>query len=145
MARHISSGTLANSFDRRSVVLGVLQGGVGLLLAGRMGWIALAQNQRYPLLITSLDATRLDDVASSTLHAPHADQARLGFAIAHLLDASAPAPTDLSPEQQALAAADRTARRPGRARLALSLSLYRFVRRLAGPVAAYRLSFSWSA
>ncbi|GJA10278.1 NADH-quinone oxidoreductase subunit NuoG [Aeromonas caviae] len=64
----------------------------------------LAQNQRYPLLITSLDATRLDDVASSTLHAPHADQARLGFAIAHLLDASAPAPTDLSPEQQALAA-----------------------------------------
>ena len=64
----------------------------------------LAQNQRYPLLITSLDATRLDDVASSTLHAPHADQARLGFAIAHLLDASAPAPTDLAPEQQALAA-----------------------------------------
>ncbi|MCR6555152.1 NADH-quinone oxidoreductase subunit G, partial [Aeromonas sp. CPF2-S1] len=64
----------------------------------------LAQNQRYPLLITSLDATRLDDVASSTLHAPHADQARLGFAIAHLLDASAPAPTALSPEQQALAA-----------------------------------------
>ncbi len=64
----------------------------------------LAQNQRNPLLITSLDATRLDDVASSTLHAPHADQARLGFAIAHLLDASAPAPTALSPEQQALAA-----------------------------------------
>ena len=64
----------------------------------------LAQNERYPLLITSLDTTRLDDVASGTLHAPHADQARLGFAIAHLLDASAPAPTDLAPEQQALAA-----------------------------------------
>ena len=46
MVRHISSGTLANSFARRSVVLGALQGGVGLLLAGRMGWIALAQNQR---------------------------------------------------------------------------------------------------
>ncbi|WP_429042532.1 NADH-quinone oxidoreductase subunit NuoG [Aeromonas hydrophila] len=64
----------------------------------------LAQNERYPLLITSLDSTRLDDVASSTLHAPHADQARLGFAIAHLLDGSAPALTDLAPEQQALAA-----------------------------------------
>lgn len=63
----------------------------------------LAQNERYPLLITSLDATRLDDVASGTLHAPHADQARLGFAIAHLLDGTAPAPTDLAPEQQALA------------------------------------------
>lgn len=37
------------------------------------------------------------------------------------------------------------ARRPGRARLALSLSLYRTIRRLAGPVAAYRLSFAWSA
>lgn len=64
----------------------------------------LAQNERYPLLITSLDTTRLDDVASGTLHAPHADQARLGFAIAHLLDGSAPALTDLAPEQQALAA-----------------------------------------
>ncbi|MGL5214529.1 MAG: NADH-quinone oxidoreductase subunit NuoG [Aeromonas hydrophila] len=64
----------------------------------------LAQNERYPLLITSLDSTRLDDVASGTLHAPHADQARLGFAIAHLLDGSAPALTDLTPEQQALAA-----------------------------------------
>ncbi|WP_421189350.1 NADH-quinone oxidoreductase subunit NuoG [Aeromonas sanarellii] len=63
----------------------------------------LAQNERYPLLITSLDATRLDDVASGTLRAPHADQARLGFAIAHLLDGTAPAPTDLAPEQQALA------------------------------------------
>lgn len=64
----------------------------------------LAQNERYPLLITSLDATRLDDVASGTLHAPHADQARLGFAIAHLLDGSAPAIAGLSSEQQALAA-----------------------------------------
>lgn len=59
-------------------------------------------------------------------------------------DSFLPAPL-LEAAQQALAAADRTARRPGRARLATSLSLYRVVRRLAGPVAAYRLSFSWSA
>ena len=51
----------------------------------------LGQNERYPLLITSLDTTRLDDVAADKLHAPYADQARLGFAIANLLDPAAPA------------------------------------------------------
>ncbi|MBE8734070.1 NADH-quinone oxidoreductase subunit NuoG [Aeromonas veronii] len=64
----------------------------------------LGQNERYPLLITSLDTTRLDDVAADMLHAPYADQARLGFAIANLLDPSAPAVADLSPEQQVQAA-----------------------------------------
>ncbi|MES2493287.1 MAG: penicillin-binding protein 2 [Pseudomonadota bacterium] len=51
--RHISSGTLANSFDRRSVVLGAVQGGVGVLLASRMAWIALAENERYQTLSES--------------------------------------------------------------------------------------------
>ncbi len=60
----------------------------------------LGQNERYPLLITSLDTTRLDDVAADKLHAPYADQARLGFAIAHLLDPAAPAVADLCPELQ---------------------------------------------
>ncbi|MGN5140158.1 NADH-quinone oxidoreductase subunit NuoG [Aeromonas sp. 164P] len=64
----------------------------------------LGQNERYPLLITSLDNTRLDDVAADKLHAPYADQARLGFAIANLLDPNAPAVADLGPEQQAQAA-----------------------------------------
>lgn len=64
----------------------------------------LGQNERHPLLITSLDTTRLDDVAADTLRAPSADQARLGFAIAHQLDPSAPAVTDLGTEQQAQAA-----------------------------------------
>ncbi|MGN5012687.1 NADH-quinone oxidoreductase subunit NuoG [Aeromonas veronii] len=63
----------------------------------------LGQNERYPLLITSLDTTRLDDVAADKLHAPYADQARLGFAIANLLDPAAPAVSDLCPEQQAQA------------------------------------------
>ena len=53
IGRHISSGTLANSFDRRSVVLGALQGGVGVLLASRMAWIALYQNERYQTLSES--------------------------------------------------------------------------------------------
>ncbi|WP_420939547.1 NADH-quinone oxidoreductase subunit NuoG [Aeromonas veronii] len=64
----------------------------------------LGQNERYPLLITSLDTTRLDDVAADKLHAPYADQARLGFAIANLLDPVAPAVSDLCPELQAQAA-----------------------------------------
>ncbi|EKP0311005.1 NADH-quinone oxidoreductase subunit NuoG [Aeromonas sp. R9-2] len=63
----------------------------------------LGQNERYPLLITSLDTTRLDDVAADKLHAPYADQARLGFAIANLLDPVAPAVSDLCPELQAQA------------------------------------------
>lgn len=53
VSRHISSGTLANSFDRRSVVLGAMQGGVGMLLAARMGWIALFENEKYQMLSES--------------------------------------------------------------------------------------------
>jgi len=53
MGRHISSGTLANSFDRRSVVIGALQGGVGMLLAARMGWIALVEGEKYRTLSES--------------------------------------------------------------------------------------------
>ncbi|MEA3015039.1 MAG: penicillin-binding protein 2 [Sphingomonadales bacterium] len=37
----------AQSFSRRAFVLGTLQSGVALLLAGRMGYIAIAQNERY--------------------------------------------------------------------------------------------------
>ena len=48
-SRHVSSGTLKNSFERRSVVLGAIQGGIGVLLAARMGWIALLQSEKYKL------------------------------------------------------------------------------------------------
>ena len=44
---HVSSGTLKNSFERRSVLIGGLQTGIGILLAARMGWIALVQNEKY--------------------------------------------------------------------------------------------------
>ena len=53
LGRHISSGTLANSFERRSMVIGALQGGVGVLLASRMGYIALLENERYRTLSES--------------------------------------------------------------------------------------------
>lgn len=46
-SRHVSSSTLRNSFDRRSFVIGSVQGGVGLLLAARMAYIAVAENEKY--------------------------------------------------------------------------------------------------
>src|SRR6185436_21083874 len=37
------------SFDRRSFVIGSIQGGIGLLLAARMGYIAVAENEKYEM------------------------------------------------------------------------------------------------
>ncbi len=51
--KHVSSGILKNSFERRSILIGGLQAGVGLLLAARMGWIALLQNEKYVTLAES--------------------------------------------------------------------------------------------
>jgi penicillin-binding protein 2 len=50
---HISSATLHNSFDRRSFVIGGIQGGLGVLLAARMGYIAIAENEHYKMLAES--------------------------------------------------------------------------------------------
>ncbi|MBT0669030.1 penicillin-binding protein 2 [Novosphingobium profundi] len=47
--RHISSGILRNSFERRTVVLGSLQGGVACLLAARLGYLAIFENEKYKL------------------------------------------------------------------------------------------------
>ncbi|MTD42560.1 NADH-quinone oxidoreductase subunit NuoG [Erwinia sp. CPCC 100877] len=58
----------------------------------------IGQHARHPLFITNVDATRLDDMAAWTYKAPVEDQARLGFAIAHGLDSSAPAVEGLDPE-----------------------------------------------
>ncbi|BBC73159.1 penicillin-binding protein 2 [Altererythrobacter sp. B11] len=44
-----TSSSLAQSFDRRSFVVGGIQGGIGLLLAARMGYIAVAENEKYEM------------------------------------------------------------------------------------------------
>ena len=49
MRRRFTSSSLEQSFDRRSFVLGAVQGGVGLLLAARMGYIAVAENEKYEM------------------------------------------------------------------------------------------------
>lgn len=55
----------------------------------------IGQHAKYPLFITQVDTTRLDDIAAWTYRAAVDDQARLGFAIAHALDPKAPQVTDL--------------------------------------------------
>jgi NADH-quinone oxidoreductase subunit G len=48
------------------------------------------QDEKGPLYIASPFGTRLDDAATHTYRAPPDDIARLGFAVAHALDASSP-------------------------------------------------------
>ncbi|MBK4726571.1 NADH-quinone oxidoreductase subunit NuoG [Pantoea agglomerans] len=55
----------------------------------------IGQNAKHPLFVTNVDQTRLDDIAAWSYRAPVEDQARLGFAIAHELDESAPVVTDI--------------------------------------------------
>ncbi|MCP5396857.1 MAG: penicillin-binding protein 2 [Sphingomonadaceae bacterium] len=43
----VSATSLQNSFDRRSVVLAAFGGGIGTLLAVRMGYLAIAENEKY--------------------------------------------------------------------------------------------------
>ncbi|OYZ39571.1 MAG: penicillin-binding protein 2, partial [Novosphingobium sp. 16-62-11] len=43
----VTSAVLTNRFERRTFVLGALQGGVGLMLATRLGYLAVAQNEKY--------------------------------------------------------------------------------------------------
>ncbi|CUX96749.1 NADH-quinone oxidoreductase subunit NuoG [Candidatus Doolittlea endobia] len=55
----------------------------------------IGQRAKYPLFVTNVDRTCLDDIAAWSYYAPVDDQARFGFAIAHALDEMAPAVTDL--------------------------------------------------
>lgn len=65
----------------------------------------IAQRDLSPIFITSIGATRLDDIAAATFRAQVAEQAQLGFAVAHAIDPSAPAVTGLSAETAQLASA----------------------------------------
>ncbi|WP_421681455.1 NADH-quinone oxidoreductase subunit NuoG [Stutzerimonas urumqiensis] len=63
----------------------------------------VAQQARSPLFIASVSETRLDDVATQSVQAAPQDLARLGFAVAHAIDPSAPAVSGLEPDAAALA------------------------------------------
>ena len=60
----------------------------------------IGQRAKHPLFVTNVDNTRLDDIAAWTYRAPVEDQARLGFAIAHALDDSAPTVNGISSDLQ---------------------------------------------
>ena len=49
MPARLTSSSLQQTFERRSFVVGAVQGGVGLLLAARMGYIAVAENEKYEM------------------------------------------------------------------------------------------------
>ena len=63
----------------------------------------VAQGALHPVFIASVAETRLDDIAEQSVHAAPADLARLGFAVAHAIDPSAPAVEGLEAEGQELA------------------------------------------
>ncbi len=65
----------------------------------------LTMDHKSPLYILSPHATRLDDIAKTVHIASAADSARIGFAVAHALDNSAPSVSDLSTDEQVLVAA----------------------------------------
>ena len=51
--KNITQASLSQTFTRRAMVLGAMQGGIGVLLAARMGWISIAENEKYSLLSES--------------------------------------------------------------------------------------------
>ena len=63
----------------------------------------VVQNQKGPLFIAAPFPTRLDDVATQTYRAAPDDIARLGFAIAHEIDSSAPDVPELPDKTRQLA------------------------------------------
>lgn len=64
----------------------------------------IGQHERQPLFVAGVQATRLDDIADACVRRTPEDLARLGFAVAHAIDPTAPAVADLDADQAALAA-----------------------------------------
>jgi penicillin-binding protein 2 len=48
-ARLLNPSILRTRFERRSLLIGTIQGGIGVLLAGRMAYLAIAENEKYRL------------------------------------------------------------------------------------------------
>lgn len=63
----------------------------------------IGQRDLSPVFIAAFTGTRLDDIASETLRAAPEDIARLGYAVAHAIDASAPTVAGLDADTAAQA------------------------------------------
>ena len=55
----------------------------------------IAQHEKNPVFIATPDVTRIDDIAKATVRGAPADLARLGYAVARVIDSNAPAVTGL--------------------------------------------------
>jgi NADH-quinone oxidoreductase subunit G len=62
------------------------------------------QDKNGPIFIATIYNTKLDEIATATYHSTPDDIARIGFAVAHALDVSAPAVEKLSQAEQDLVA-----------------------------------------
>src|SRR3546814_16762445 len=47
MGRTVTEARQCFTFTRCAMVLGAIQSGIGMLLAGRMAWISIAENEHY--------------------------------------------------------------------------------------------------
>lgn len=65
----------------------------------------LMQDSKGPLFIANVVPTRLDPIARSTYHAAPDEIARLGFAVANIIDSNVPQPKNLPPDVLVLARA----------------------------------------
>lgn len=63
----------------------------------------VVRGDKGPLYIASFTSTRLDDVAARTFHSGPQEIARLGFAVAHILDSQAPSVAELTDDLENLA------------------------------------------
>lgn len=63
----------------------------------------LIQDKKGPLFIATVAETKLDNIATKTFRAAPQDIARLGFAVANLIDSSAPSVSNLSEDEKTLA------------------------------------------
>ncbi len=63
----------------------------------------IIQDKKGPLFVATVAETKLDNIATKTLRAAPQDLARLGFAVANLIDPSAPQVSNLNEDEKAIA------------------------------------------
>ena len=63
----------------------------------------LIQDKKGPVYVATPNATKLDDIATNTYRSTPDDIARLGFAVANILDPSCPAANKLTADEETLA------------------------------------------
>ncbi|MDB5737736.1 MAG: penicillin-binding protein 2, partial [Sphingomonas bacterium] len=52
-SRLVTEAQQSFSFTRRTFTLGAIQGGIGLMLAGRMAWLAIGEHDHFDMLAES--------------------------------------------------------------------------------------------